>query len=422
MLVYVFLGVLVGAFAFVFVLAFALIQGFSPWYAVLAYSGVGTGTMVLLALVLPRLAAQQAGKSRSDEDVAGSAASTAGDAPVAAHAEPALSPAAPTGLRILAVDDDPFIRELLPMIAAKTTCSEMTTVSSGKDALDRIAAAIQGFDCILLDINMPGMDGIELCARIRSLPSCKDVPVIMLTAMSDRDHLERAFRAGASDYVSKPFDIIEFGERLNVAQAQVAGTTPLGTGDVATARPARMQQGDPLQLDRIAGLPSFIRYDALRNYLDRLAGSALVDTYVMSVVVSQSAQHDAAADRCQDSPDMAAVARAIDTVFTEAGYLSAYAGHGTFALVSKAALLPGAETVEADIEEVLQQIAVAQGAPAARAMSLSVGLAVRPERRRDNRANRALETAMRLARDRADARTDAEPQRSPRVFGRGRPS
>ena len=68
-------------------------------------------------------------------------------------------------MRILAVDDDMFIRELLPKIAARVGCPDITVAASAQKALQTIAAAPVPFDCLLLDINMPEMSGKNCAPR-----------------------------------------------------------------------------------------------------------------------------------------------------------------------------------------------------------------------------------------------------------------
>jgi CheY-like chemotaxis protein len=60
-------------------------------------------------------------------------------------------------------------------------------------------------DCVLLDIQMPGMDGVTACRRIRELPAGADVPVVFLTAQRDVDTFDRAQLAGGDDFLTKPF-------------------------------------------------------------------------------------------------------------------------------------------------------------------------------------------------------------------------
>jgi len=125
-------------------------------------------------------------------------------------------------VRILAVDDDELIRDLLVAVLASLGRDDVVLAPSGQAAIEMLKISAQQhaqpFDCIFLDINMPGMDGIEACGYIRKLPQYSHTPIIMLTAMSDRDFIDQAFTAGATDYVTKPFDMLELETRLNLAE------------------------------------------------------------------------------------------------------------------------------------------------------------------------------------------------------------
>ncbi len=70
------------------------------------------------------------------------------------------------------------------------------------------------FDLVLLDVMMPGMDGFEVCRRMKETPSAKDVPVIFLTAKTDMDSIVKGFDIGAADYVTKPFNSAELLARV----------------------------------------------------------------------------------------------------------------------------------------------------------------------------------------------------------------
>jgi CheY-like chemotaxis protein len=83
-----------------------------------------------------------------------------------------------------------------------------------KSALRVLDAEETPFDGIFLDIQMAGTTGIELCEIIRGTPGYSDVPIIMLTAMTERKYLHDAFAKGANDYIMKPFDLDDLGKRL----------------------------------------------------------------------------------------------------------------------------------------------------------------------------------------------------------------
>src|SRR5439155_5051996 len=83
---------------------------------------------------------------------------------------------------------------------------------NGAEALAQTAALAP--DLILLDVMMPGMDGFEVCQRLRADPRMADIPVIMLTALDDRDSRLQGIAAGADEFLSKPFDRLELCTRV----------------------------------------------------------------------------------------------------------------------------------------------------------------------------------------------------------------
>lgn len=106
--------------------------------------------------------------------------------------------------RLLAVDDSPtYLNELSSLL--RTEGYEVVQASSGEEAIELLA--VQSIDCVLLDLVMPGLGGRETCRRIKSTPPLRDVPLIMLTALDDRDAMIDGLLAGADDYVSKSSDL-----------------------------------------------------------------------------------------------------------------------------------------------------------------------------------------------------------------------
>src|SRR5512134_3901506 len=97
-------------------------------------------------------------------------------------------------------------------------------------------------DVILLDIMMPGMTGFEVCERIRSDPQIAEIPIVVLTALDDRESLLRALKAGADDFISKPFDRYELRARL-------LGITRLNRYQKLIQERAKLQEANKLLLD-----------------------------------------------------------------------------------------------------------------------------------------------------------------------------
>lgn len=105
--------------------------------------------------------------------------------------------------RILVIEDDEAIREILEMLL-QTRGFLCTAVGSGEAGLKRLEE--QEFDLILLDLTLPGMDGLEVCRKLRELPGKAKIPVVMLTARSEESDVVVGLETGAVDYVVKPFN------------------------------------------------------------------------------------------------------------------------------------------------------------------------------------------------------------------------
>lgn len=114
---------------------------------------------------------------------------------------------------ILVVDDEADIREMLKQIFTLENYM-VYTAGNATEALDRITAITKGsgsIDCIFLDVNMPEMDGYELCSRIREYVAC---PILFLSARIEEEDKVQGFRAGGDDYIEKPFGMMELKERV----------------------------------------------------------------------------------------------------------------------------------------------------------------------------------------------------------------
>jgi CheY-like chemotaxis protein len=107
-------------------------------------------------------------------------------------------------VRILLVDDRP--ENLLALEAILSSLGQtLVRASSGEDALKALLA--DDYAVILLDVQMPGMDGFETAAHIKRRERTKDIPIIFLTAINrEPQHAFRGYSAGAVDYLAKPFD------------------------------------------------------------------------------------------------------------------------------------------------------------------------------------------------------------------------
>lgn len=112
---------------------------------------------------------------------------------------------------IFCVEDDLNIRELIEYTLTSTGF-QVRGFENGQDFFD--ALKVMKPDLVLLDIMLPDMDGMEILKSLRSNPTTKGLPVIMLTAKSDRMDKIKGLDGGADDYITKPFDVLELISRI----------------------------------------------------------------------------------------------------------------------------------------------------------------------------------------------------------------
>ncbi len=113
-----------------------------------------------------------------------------------------VEPALPGVGRILVVDDEPHIRRVLSSILASQGF-DVITASDGMEGLELMGE--NDVDLVILDLMMPGANGLEILSKIRSNPDQADTPVIILTAKGQDTDREAALAGGASDFLTKPF-------------------------------------------------------------------------------------------------------------------------------------------------------------------------------------------------------------------------
>jgi len=126
---------------------------------------------------------------------------------------------------ILLVDDNSQNLQVLANLLKEEKYGIEFAVN-GEAALDWLKN--RPFDLVLLDINMPGMNGFEVCKKIRSDNSMSDVPIIFLSAESERDSILKGFEVGAQDFVIKPFDSRELLARVKTHLDLKSKTEKLG--------------------------------------------------------------------------------------------------------------------------------------------------------------------------------------------------
>ncbi|UWR21932.1 two-component system response regulator [Sulfitobacter sp. S190] len=250
-------------------------------------------------------------------------------------------------MKILAVDDDPIILELLVQFMATVGQHDLVTAESGPAALALLETAEEGsFDCFMLDIQMPGMDGMELARTIRALPDYSESPIVMLTAMSEKRYIDGAFHAGATDYVTKPFDITELKTRIGVVE-QLAKSNRARTDKIFSAK-SLQGKGSVMETDAVAlhdpmslhDVDNVIECTAMENYVAQLSRSSLFGSTVFAFTLRKIDQMHEALSGAEFKFLIEDVAEVISDTLTGHQFLMSYAGNGTYVCITESGWRP----------------------------------------------------------------------------------
>jgi DNA-binding response OmpR family regulator len=154
--------------------------------------------------------------------------------------------------RALVVEDDPDIVELVSLYLAKEGFT-VESVADGRQALQRVRDG--RYDLLILDLQLPGTDGLTICAEVRGARATRDIPVVMLTARGDEADRIVGLEMGADDYVTKPFSPKELVARVRALfrrldRDDAADGAPLRLGalEVDTARHVVTWSGEAVHL------------------------------------------------------------------------------------------------------------------------------------------------------------------------------
>ncbi len=115
--------------------------------------------------------------------------------------------------KILSIDDSMTVRKIISTTLSEEY-GEVLEAGDTKEALSVLKREGHGVKLMILDVNMPGMDGLEFLENLKAIPIWANIPVIMLTTESKRETVLRAVRAGASNYLVKPFTKEELLEKV----------------------------------------------------------------------------------------------------------------------------------------------------------------------------------------------------------------
>jgi len=239
-------------------------------------------------------------------------------------------------MKVMLVDDDKEILTLLSQFLDALGSFELTTCTSGPQALDVIENSGIRFDMFLLDIQMSPMSGIDLCQQIRVLPAYRFAPIIMTTAMSEKAYIDRAFTAGATDYLIKPFDFMELKHRIGLAEKSAYQARKLSDNadslrTMVTPREVVKNPYDLSEAVPVEDVAGVIRCYAFENYLAQMNRLQFQRTKLFTVrVTNMGAIYQNCSGR-EFGDIVADVAEAISNALVGTGALVSYFGGGTYA-------------------------------------------------------------------------------------------
>ncbi|MEI9925328.1 MAG: response regulator [Bradyrhizobium sp.] len=111
---------------------------------------------------------------------------------------------------ILIIEDDDDQRNMMERLIINDGYRDVVTAESAEKALSLLASGLEmRFDLIFLDVNLPNMDGIQSCERIRQDARYRTVPIVMTTACADMGTVDKALKSGATDYLTKPLKAVD---------------------------------------------------------------------------------------------------------------------------------------------------------------------------------------------------------------------
>jgi len=239
-------------------------------------------------------------------------------------------------MKILAVDDDVIILELLTEVLRAAGFPNLVVCTSAAAALEEVERTDTPFDCFLLDIQMPEMDGIELTARLRRMHEYRNTAILMITAMSDRTYIDRAFAAGASDYITKPFDVLEIHSRLRLIQSLLAEHVRLDERNPTAQQNAPASLVTSADLEKrlaLQDIDGFIDYLALENYLMQVSRVSLFGMIAFGIVVPDMARSFRASSVFEFEAAVSDFAEAISESLKPTSFFASHAGEGAFICV-----------------------------------------------------------------------------------------
>lgn len=228
-------------------------------------------------------------------------------------------------MKIIAVDDEPMVLEILQAILLDLGHSDFTGFSDPAEAARTLEQ--QSVDCILLDVQMPEINGLDLARRILGIDRHKDTPIVMLTSQGERATIDASFAEGAMDYIPKPLNRDVIGARLATIKAVLEQRNHEKQLLEAEAVRRRRDFRVPRYFKGVAQMRGYI---AFQNYITTLSNKRLMTfSFAAMHVTNARAQFDDFSAQTYE-PWIAQVAEALAQALEAQQCVFAHAGGGAF--------------------------------------------------------------------------------------------
>ena len=233
-------------------------------------------------------------------------------------------------MRVLVVDDDPVFIELLAIMMDQLDMKHVKYAKSADEATALMESADRPFDCLMLDIAMPGKDGLELAREVRETTEYRDAPIIMVTALDEVTSVDAAFAAGATDYLSKPVELMGLRERLEEAASCVCDRPVASSGDLDLNRSRLFHFEDT---NEVPGADALISFRTLENYIETLERLRAGDRSAVAFRLENAREIYDELGPEEFSHFLMAAANSISGEMEPKGARVSYAGSGRFVCV-----------------------------------------------------------------------------------------